>query len=110
MNVEEQLIEELKTVVISDNLERYCQFVAEKDPATIKNEAWRTLVSLLQENEATEIVRTVFRQVMLDVLSNTLAVFDGTTNLATMRDDISISYGSKELDQTLADTLLESEE
>jgi hypothetical protein len=110
MSLEEQLIAEIKAVVISDNVERYCQFVAEKDPSTIRNAEWRTFVSLLQENEASETIRTIFRQVMLDVLSNTLAVLDGSSCLATMRDDFRIFYGSKELERTLADTLLESEE
>lgn len=110
MNLEELLIEEIKAVVISDNLVQYCRFVTEKDPVTIKNDEWRTFVSLLQEHDATETARVVFRQVMLDVLSSMLAVFDGTTNLATMRDDFRIFYGSEKLDQTLADTLLESEE
>jgi hypothetical protein len=110
MNLEEKLIEELKTSVIEETLEQYFQYVSEKDPAAIKSEDWRTFVSLLQRNGAAATVRTVFRQVMIDVLSSTLAVFDGVSNLETLREDFRITYGTEVLDQTLSDILLESEE
>lgn len=112
MTTDEAFIAELRTAVLGDNLELYLKMIADKNPATVKDAGWRAYIEWVQTNgpSRTAAARAVIRQVMCDTLSKTLAVFDGSSNLATMREDIVILYDRQEIQDSLTDHFWEQEE
>lgn len=110
MTIEEALISEIRKAVIDDVLDRYVHFVHESSPSQINNDEWRRLISVLQQNDATDTVSSVFRQVMVDVLANVLGILDGSSNLETMRGTFRLMYDDNLLEQNLSDTFWEFEQ
>jgi len=112
MDEESLFIDELKRAVIDDNLSAYIDMIKRTKAEDIKNDHWRFFVEIIQArgDAAVDAIETVFRQVMVDTLANTLGILDGSSILKTMRGVFIVSYNGKALPQTLADTFLESEE
>ncbi|MFT5127825.1 MAG: hypothetical protein ACI8W8_001432 [Rhodothermales bacterium] len=112
MDFEDQLILEIKRTVIEDNFAYYIQVLTETAADTISDSSRRALIESVRAGgePAIDGLNSMIRQIMIDTLASTLAVFDGSSVLPTMRDDFSILYDGKPVPQTLSDTLIESEE
>jgi hypothetical protein len=109
MPLEDQLVHEIRSAVIDDNLSRYIALMR-SNPAQVNASHWRQFIGIIQNSQTEDNVCEVFRQIMVDVLANTLAVLDGSSNLETLRGNFRVSYEGTFLPQTLADTLWEQEQ
>ena len=114
MTTDEAFIAELRAAILGDALNLYLKMIGEKKPATVQDAGWRAFIEWVQTNgpQGMAAARAVIRQVMCDTMSNTLAVFDGSSNLATMREDIVILYGGydgQEIQDNLTDYFWEQE-
>ncbi|RBP43845.1 hypothetical protein DES53_105244 [Roseimicrobium gellanilyticum] len=112
MTTDEAFVAELRTAILGDMLEQYLTMVCDTDPASINDDGWRAFIGWVQESGplGTTSARTVIRQVLCNAISKTLAVLDGSSNLATMREKIVVLYDGQEIQDNLTDNFWEQEE
>ena len=116
MDLEQAFISALKQAVVDETLSSYLDMIASKNPSEVQNPDWRRFLEMVKRDRDESVessvdpLPTVLRQVILDTLAATLAVLDGTLALEELRGDFQLLYEGTPLQQTLNDTLWESEE
>jgi hypothetical protein len=106
----EEFVACLRREVLEQNLQTYDAVLSQDRTAPVKDEYWRAVLDLYAQlgDSQQRVLKGIFRQVIVDTISNMLGVLDGTTILESHRKDFLLTYGgeSRKLNGYLQDLFL----
>lgn len=102
----------IRKEIIAGNLHTYRELFVGTRPEDASDPYWKTSLQLFGEldDAGREVLFSIIRQVMVDTVSNLLAVFDGVSDLPAQDGTFEVRIGDKNLAGSLQDQFLAAEE
>jgi len=110
----EEFVHQLRRSIVEENVSIYKDLFASTNVKDVNDPYWVRALRLYAtlDNEQKSVLLEVVRQVMVDTVSNVLAVLDGVSRLERQEEDFTLLADStaEKLNGELQDRFLELEE